>query len=286
MKKVIYANYDWDDNIIYMPTRIVFFAKNLKCPVKELEVPTDVFAKVRSKVGVESGKLYLTKNSDGVWVGSHEEPQNSDGPVMFVDLKDYEVSNDDQTGSFRQFRDCDKNYFLRDLKIAIENKRFGPSFKDFQEHCETAEEAGNLCIITARGHNPKTMLEGMKLLQSLGYIKHTPKLENIFPCSYKGLDSKLVASAQNPSDAKKNILLSILDSIQNKVNCSKASHKKRFTFGFSDDDQKTMKIVESSLKEQIQTGRWNNIEINLYFTGNHVKERHTLLYSQFETKAA
>lgn len=287
MKKVIYANYDWDDNIIYMPTRIVFFSKNPKCPIKELEVPTDVFAKVRSKVGLESGKLFLTQNSDGVYVGSLEEKSDSNqSTMMFVDLKDYEINNDDQTGSFRQFRDCEKNYFLRDLKIAIDNKTFGPSFKDLQEHCSTEEEASNLCIITARGHHPQTILNGLKLLQSLGYIKHTPKLENIFPCSYKGLDSKLVASAQNPSDAKKNIILSILDGIQNKVNCLKTSAKKRYTFGFSDDDQKTMKIVESSLKEQIQTGRWNNIEINLYFTGNHIKERHTLLYSQNEIKAA
>jgi hypothetical protein len=170
--------------------------------------------------------------------------------------------------------------------MAIQKKSFGPSFKDFQEHCESKEVADNLCIITARGHKPETLLRGMQLLKKHNLIKHVPKLENIFPCSYKGLSSHLVASAQNPSEAKKNILLSILDNIQNNVNKMTHHGKHRFTFGFSDDDKKTMTLVEEELKKHINDGRWSDIEINLYFTGDLNKNRNTLLYNQKVLQAA
>lgn len=283
MKKVIFANYDWDDNIIFMPTRIVFFAKNKNQLYQEIEVPTDVFAKVRSKVGLESIKVFLEKNLDNVQVGQLEQNKEFS---PYVDLKDYQIDNNDEVGSFRQFRDCHNEYFMKHLSIAVKNKSFGPSFKDFQEHCESAEVAQNLCIITARGHKPETLLQGMKYLQSLGLIKHVPRLENIFPCSYKGLSSHLVASAQNPSDAKKNILLSILDNIQNDVNKTPHYMKHRFTFGFSDDDKKTMTLVEEELKKHINDGRWSNIEINLYFTGDLNKNRNTLMHNEKVLKAA
>lgn len=272
-KKVVYANYDWDDNIIFMPTRIVFFAKNEKLHFQEVEVSTEVFAHVRSKVGVSNQKLFVNKQADGSIVGSLHNNEDHNWP--FINLKDYAVDNDDAKGSFRQFRDCPKNYFMKHLKEAVDLNHYGPSFKDFQEHCSNEEEAENLCVITARGHNPKTIHEGMLYLQKSGVIKYCPKEENIYPCSYKGLKTVKTASAQNPSEAKKNILLHILDELNNKSD----KLEKDYTFGFSDDDQKTMKLVEEVLETEVNQDRWSGFEINLYFTGNKIKERKMMLKS-------
>ena len=267
MKKIVYANYDWDDNAMFMPTRIVLFAKDKNSGLKEIEVSTETFAHTRSKVGIESCKVFITQDN-GVAVGSLNSPS-----LVAVDLLNYEVNNDDATGSFKQFRDCANDYFMRDLKTALKNKTFGPSFKDLQEHCQTQELANNVRIITARGHNPTTLHKGLVYLKTVGLIKCVPPVENMFPCSFKGLNSKMVASAQNPSEAKKNILMSILDQIHTKALNDNNFH----TFGFSDDDKKTMTLVEQALQAELKVGRWSNFEINLYFTGNKKKERQVLL---------
>lgn len=272
-KKVIYANYDWDDNIIFMPTRIVFFSK---ANSTEVEVSTETFAHIRSKVGVESCILFLDRDGDVV-VGSLS-PSNPTSKT--IDLIDYEVRGDG--GSFRQFRDCAKNYFLNDLAKALKSNAFGPSFKDFVEHCETQELANNTTIITARGHSPETMHKGLVKLQELGFINFVPPVENLFPCSYSGLKATEVASAQNPSDAKKNVLLSILDKVHTNAKTSNDSLNEFHTFGFSDDDKKTMVLVQDVLNKELKTGRWSGFEINLYFTGNKTKERQVLLSKNVE----
>lgn len=188
--KVVYANYDWDDNIIFMPTRIVFFSKHGQ-EFQEIEVSTELFAHVRSKVGIESFKLFLHKEGD-VFVAS------TTPSTMEVDLLNYEVRPEDTTGSFRQFRDCGRNYFMTDLEKALTKKSFGPSFADFVEHCSTQELANNTTIITARGHSPETLHKGLVRLKELNIINFVPPVENMFPCSFKGLKATEVASAQNP----------------------------------------------------------------------------------------
>lgn len=273
VNKKIYANYDWDDNVIFMPTRIVFFSKNNSQP-QEIEVSTETFAHIRSKIGTESCILFLSMDGDVV-VGSLEPSS----PVSkSVDVINYEIRGESDLGSFRQFRDCAKNYFLNDLAKALNKSAFGPSFNDFVEHCETQELADNTTIITARGHSPETMHKGLVRLQELGYIKFVPPVQNLFPCSYKGSKATEVASAQNPSDAKKNIILSILDKINTNAKVSEnESQEELHTFGFSDDDKKTMVLVQDVLSKELQTGRWSGFEINLYFTGNKKKERQVLL---------
>lgn len=263
----IFANYDWDDNIIYMPTRIILFSKDPNARFKEVAVSTETFAHTRSVIGLNSKSL-MVKVKNSVVIDC-PKGESADGEV---DLLDYKIIDGD-TGSFREFRDCSNNYFLRDLKVAVEQNQFGASFKDFVEHCSTPELAENVTIITARGHAPETIHSGCVVLKELGLINYVPKVENIYPCSFKNHKSKLVASAANPSDAKKNILLSILDFINEKSKVDKSF----YSFGFSDDDKKTMNLVEESLSQEILKGRWSNFEINLYFTGNKVKERKTLL---------
>lgn len=266
MKKV-FANYDWDDNIMYMPTNIIYFAKDQSAQFKEIPISTEMFAHTRLKVSKESCLVFYKKVDQSL-----QEVKSKDDADLVLDVKDYEIS--DELGSFREFRDCDKNqWFINDLKKALSNKAFGPSFNDFVEHCSDKEHVKYVTIITARGQSPKTIHEGLKYLKKIKVIKYLPKLENIFPVSYKGLNSKYVGTATNPSDSKKNVIFAILDKIELKSQkCSK-----KYSFGFSDDDKKTFLVMEESLKAEIANGRWKHLQLNLYFTGDKSKQRHVLL---------
>lgn len=266
MKKV-FANYDWDDNIMYMPTNIIYFAKDSQAEYQEIPVSTESFAHTRQKVGTQSHILYY-KKINGVLCEQFEKSDDS----IEIDVVNYEISDD--KGSFREFRDCEVNkFFINDLEKALSKKAFGPSFNDFVEHCHDKEHAKYVTIITARGQSPETIYEGLKYLKKHKIIKYLPKKSNIFPVSYKGLKSKYVSSASNPSDAKKNVIFSILDKIEKKAK----SCPKKYSFGFSDDDKKTFTVMEESLKQEISQGRWKHLQLNLYFTGNKEKQRHILL---------
>jgi hypothetical protein len=87
-------SFDWDDNILMMPTRI-----HLDYSVNGLTwvpVSTEQFRSVRHKLGSE-----------------------------------FRYLNDDISQSFKDFKDYDA--FLRDVEEAISYRRFGPSFNKFKE---------------------------------------------------------------------------------------------------------------------------------------------------------
>lgn len=274
VKNLIFGNFDWDDNIIFMPTKIIFFAKDLNNQIQELAVSTEGFAHCRSHVGVHSFIMSF-KNIEGTLVQCEKGTAGS----IEIDLINYQViyENDE---SFREFRDHDSiNYFMDDLKMALAHKKFGPSFNDFVECCNNEEAVKNVKIITARGQSPATIHEGLRYLQAQGYIKHIPMLKNIYPVSYKGpeLDDKYKALASSPQEAKMKVLAEVLDYM--------SEHHMGATFGFSDDDKKTHDFTESFIKAEIEKNRWSNIQINLYFTGNKTKQR-TIMLNITETDVA
>ena len=264
-KSSIFANYDWDDNIMYMPTKIIYFAKNPNTLIKEIAVSTEGFAHSRSTVGVKNHVMNFVEDN-GLFVQSGDESNS-----VAIDLLDYQIIYaDDQ--SFREFRDHDtEDYFMKDLKQALAENKFAPSFNDFVEHCNNEFSAKNVKIITARGQSPSTIHKGLVYLQTLGFIKFVPELKNIFPVSYRGseLADEFKASASSPQEAKMKVLATVLD----KMNQDHAGA----TFGFSDDDKKTFDYTENFIKEEVSKNRWTNIEINLYFTGNKTKERKIML---------
>lgn len=241
-----YANFDWDDNILYMPTNIIYFKKSSNIEVK---VSTKEFAETRTKVGLVSEAVELENN--------------------IIDLFDYEIRQDE---SFREFRDNPYNdYFWNDMLEALCTAKFAPSFEDFIEACSTQEGAAATTIITARGHDPWTIYWSLKMMKKFGWIEYYPSLDNIFPVSCKKLQVEAVVSAANPSEAKLNVLLSTLDKAQEQA--VKTGIKAQW--GFSEDDKKTFDIVRQKLSEEILKNRWTNVEISVYFTKEE-KVRHKL----------
>jgi hypothetical protein len=123
-----YYIFDWDDNILHMPTHI------------HLE----------------------RRREDGKW-----EPHSVSTAVFSVirtDQENYRAPPDGWEDAFRDFRDIDvnnENVFLRDTRTAIdrvvrEGERAGPSFEKFRK---TLIEGRLFAIVTARGHSPAIIRE-------------------------------------------------------------------------------------------------------------------------------
>ena len=115
-----YYAFDWDDNLLFMPTSIILLSD------KDDEVPmsTEDFAEHRQQIG--------------------NEPFNYKGTTI-VDFA---------PNPFRNFRSEGDKRFVLDSLLA----QPGPSWNDF---VECINGGSIFAIITARGHNPKTLKEAV-----------------------------------------------------------------------------------------------------------------------------
>ncbi|MEO1232942.1 MAG: hypothetical protein AAFZ18_29015, partial [Myxococcota bacterium] len=244
------SNFDWDDNIANMSTRLVLF--NTK-DSSERELRTDAFAVIREKLG-----------QPGEWA-------------------DWEVRGDDHAkGSFRNFRDySDASVFARDLAEIRETPNWrGPAFADFQKAMAHEATARWSTIITARGHYPNTIHAALEDLKRDGVIRHVPPEENIFPVTLPGLAERLEGAVENPSEAKIKIMERFLDRLDaapfgpssRQVTAPDGGPEREYLhlWGFSDDDHGTFAKAKAQLGKEVAKGRWPNVKITLFFTGqNH-----------------
>jgi hypothetical protein len=124
-KYLLYYAFDWDDNILSMPTMI-----RLEKRVGDEWVPTEVstaeFAEVRS------------------------------------DKDNYRFLNQNPEEAFANFRDTGPmgpSIFVEDTKKAVSAKRFAPAWNDF---IECLSNGSLFAIITARGHESESMRKGVE----------------------------------------------------------------------------------------------------------------------------
>lgn len=120
---LVYYAFDVDDNILFMPTMI-----HMKHLVNgewiDESVSTEEFAKVRTDI--DNWKCHETS---------------------FRDFRDFGPRGDEQ--------------FLYDLKIAIDNKEFGPSWNAF---IKCLLKGSVFLIVTARGHGPVAIRKGIEYI--------------------------------------------------------------------------------------------------------------------------
>ncbi len=242
--QIVSRNFDWDDNIFYMPTSIIIF--NDKTGT-EKKISTEDFAVVRTQLGKKG------------------------------EYKDFKTSEDPKKGSFRYFRDGDKNnYFLEDIKLATEheptNKWQGPEWNDFVDALSHEATAQYTTIITARGHKAESMLAGLIYLKSQGFIKNLPPVKNLYAVSHPSYK----ASAANPAAIKAKVMEKLLDSFEAKgvikeldivLNQDGTGKAALHLWDFSDDDYGNFSKALEQLSIGVKKGRWPHIKITLYYTG-------------------
>jgi len=264
-----YYAFDWDDNILHMPT-VIHMDKLIDGEWNEVDVSTSEFAKVRN------------------------------------DRDNYRLRNNDPVQAFCEFRDSGPRgdeSFMIDSEEAIENGKMGPSWDAFIE-CLVG---GNLfAIITARGHEPETIRKGVEMVindcldedqkfemynnclmhsnfftrQSVDSFERIPKGKvtetdliktYLDECSFFGVSSTSFAeefggsSAQNPEKAKEMALEYFVDKC-NKL--GKSIGAKSVSVGFSDDDPKNVDHVDKFFKEKSALSHGLTMKLSVYNTND------------------
>lgn len=209
--------FDFDDNILFLSTSIFVFSKNTG---EELSL------------------------SSGEWA-RHHHTIGREGPY-----RDYEIRYDEKTGSFRNFRDhhpeelerigLRQQLFIEDLASALNLPDLqwkGPSWECFYH---AAFNQRPVSLITARGHHPETLKEGVRLMVNRRLLSLEPNYLSIFPVS-------------NPDTRRElgdvDLTLSIAELKQRAIRASveKAlevyGDSPHHRFGMSDDDPKNIQLI-------------------------------------------
>jgi len=265
-KKLRLYGFDWDDNILEMPTKI--YLKNNKG--EKVGMSTEDFAHYRSNVGVKPFKY--KKN---IIVG---------------------FDND----AFRDFRRPDT--FLKDTKKAISKDKTAPSFQKFKENLIYANP---FSIITARGHDPKVIRKGVRMFVDLvlepeekekmvdniiSMFEHEElfskdflgKLNRLsdeqiidlyldekgdyYPVSSEEFGEKFgletSGGAANPEHAKKVALLDFVEKYDDLIRSGKYVSA---SLGFSDDDPRNVKAMVEFIQDEL-TKMYPKIKFRVYDT--------------------
>ena len=239
-----YYAFDWDDNIVHMPTKIILKDDE----GNEVGMSTDDFAEHRHHIGK---KPFDYKGQ--TIVGFAENP-------------------------FRNFRTEGDKEFLVDAMRA----KTGPAFDDFRE---AINNGSIFSIITARGHNPNTLKQGVynyivdgfngidkdQLVKNLKkyrtfvdeddmsdeeLIKSYLELNKYHPVSFG--DDK---GAANPEEAKVRAMddfvnyIKAMSAVLNKKAYLKNDIGNKFvpakpTIGFSDDDIRNVEVMNKHFKDK------------------------------------
>lgn len=274
MKNLLYYAFDWDDNIMSMPTEIM-----VKCESgKEIGVSTVDFAKYRSLIGNEE----FTYKGEIV-IGYPSRSDDSPGSDLTDSIWDRTY------GAFRNFGDlADPNMFIKDVCKAIAGGKFSPSWNDF---IECLVNGCLFAIITARGHESETLKSGVKyILDNLlsdeqkqtmynnllvfkdmynevypeiprildldeKFSENTIVLDYLNLCDFVGVSApSREGSSQSPEAAKRSALLDF----KIKVNNYAEMVGKKAMIGFSDDDPGNVKNIQD-LFENINRSDFSNI---------------------------
>jgi hypothetical protein len=265
-----YYAFDWDDNVLHMPTKIL-----------------------------------MDRKEGGAWVPV--DVSTSDFATLRHDRENYRLRDGDPTKAFSEFRDTGSrgaDAFYEDSLKAIRAGRFGPSWTAFR-NC--LREAALFAIITARGHEPETMRRVVcwiidnlldqdeqtemyaRLLKFVHFYtphdsdeyERVPRgplsksrlvTEYLSNCDFYGVSSEYfarqfgAATALNPEAAKQSALDRFV------VKCNELGKKlgvKSVSVGFSDDDPKNVEHIQKFFEEghsKMSQALEHELKLNVYDT--------------------
>lgn len=242
--------FDFDDNIAFLSTPLILFHK---VTGEELLLNSGEFAQQHHSIG-------------------HQGP-----------YKDYKIDYDDQVGTFRNFRDkhhdelerLEKKHqvFIQDVAEALGYPDFqwkGPSWECFY-HATFNQRP--VSLITARGHHPDTIKQGIKLFVQNKVLPLEPNYLSVFPVSHKPTRQELgdIHLQMTPAQLKQS---AIRASVERALKTYGKSQHHRF--GMSDDDPKNIQLIYEEmvrLKNQYPDMSFFLIETQ---HGNFIKHEVTL----------
>ena len=219
--------FDFDDNVVTLKTPIVLFKKK---DVKSSQ-PDEVFV---SSTLFARHSTHIGKN--GLY-------------------RDYELRFEDTTGSFRYFRDQEisdleraagkKQGFLEDFSEVFnlpDHIWKGPSWSCFYHAVFNRRP---ISLITARGHHPKTMREGIEMLIKTGFLPHSPNYLSLYPVNHPATRLELGHDLEDPVPLLKRS--AIRASVEKAI--AVYGFNPHHRFGMSDDDPKNIELIVEEMVE-------------------------------------
>lgn len=215
--------FDFDDNVAFLSTPIIIFNKKTGA---EVALSSGEFAHENKNIGIS-----------GIY---------SDFTMDFNDLN----------GSFRHFRDKEFNPleisagkqqgFVEDILKAlkeVDTHWKAPSW-DYFYHATYNQRP--VSLITARGHSPKTIIDGVDQLVKAGYLPHAPNYHSIYPVSNPEVRKNLgdINFNQSVAELKKH---AIRASVEKAIELYGYSPFHRF--GMSDDDHKNVELITEEMRD-------------------------------------
>lgn len=265
---LIYMCFDWDDNILVMPSMIhVDHLVNGKWV--QVDLTTSEFAEIRPEIY------------------KHIKGEKSE----------WKLRNDNYKDTYSEFRDYDKNGqtpFIDDTIKAIKTNSFGPVWNKF---IECIINGHIFMIITARGHEPETIRSAIQWIiwnylnsdQRKNMKQNLKKFNILFNyddsnlntkdlinhyldlCDFIGISSSYFAKKydtegkiSNPENFKSMAIKSFIE----KINEFGKRVNKKVSVGFSDDDSLTVKHVHKYMKDELSLNF--PIDYNVYYTKDGV----------------
>jgi hypothetical protein len=209
--------FDFDDNIAFLTTTLILFHKTTGA---EVAISSTEYAQVHTAIG-------------------------KTGPY-----KDYEIRLDDKTGTYRNFRDreaeelmrlgSERQIFVEDVCSILDLPDLtwkGPSWETFY-HATFNQRP--VSLITARGHHPETLKEGVREFVRKKWLPMEPNYLSVFPVSH-------IPTRQNLGD--ETLSMSIAELKQRAIRASveqaidQFGYNNHHRFGMSDDDPRNIQLI-------------------------------------------
>lgn len=209
--------FDFDDNVAFLSTKLVLFHKETQ---QELHISSGEYAQHHHTIG------------------KHGAFENF--AIDFCNIK----------GTYRNFRDLDlhviqqlqgkKQNFVQDIIEALGMPDFqwkGPSWSCFYH---AAFNQRPISVITARGHAPQTIIEGIDQFLQAGLLPAKPNYLSIYPVSH-------VETRQALGDQELKQAVPSLKQAAIRASVEKAfqtyGYSPHHRFGMSDDDPKNVQLI-------------------------------------------
>lgn len=214
--------FDFDDNVAHLTTPLFLFHK---ITGEELRVSSGEFAQIHTQIG-------------------------KPGPY-----ENYEFHYDDETGTFRCFRDLNisdlerlegkKQKFVEDILEILHFPDLqwkGPSWNCFY-HATFNQRP--VSLITARGHRPETIKEGISTMVQAKLLPLEPNYLSIYPVSH-------IPTRQMLGDKNLTQSVAVLKKAAIRASVEEAirtfGYSNYHRFGMSDDDPKNIQLIIEEMK--------------------------------------
>ncbi|MEY9230997.1 catechol 2,3-dioxygenase-like lactoylglutathione lyase family enzyme [Bradyrhizobium japonicum] len=206
--------FDIDDNLLFLPTNLYLWNAERQI---EMPISSGEFAAIQNDLS-KRGKWQA-------WATRREE--------TYRDFRDSPgVSEKDQP-------------FIKDLLTAMAGQKpwQGPAWPLL---VHAAEKERPIAIVTARGHEPKTIEAGLDVLVAHKLLSKVPPILGIYTVNNPGVRARLGAADPNmtvPSIKK----LAIKDAVKNAL--AEYGETPPHRFGMSDDDPNNVVLAISAMRD-------------------------------------